>query len=140
SSSGSTCGTGRSSATRSAAASTPRTTSSPSWRDNRAYRLAPMRQKRSPWWRILSWLGWLAAALVLLLLASFAVPLREWRTGRLPAEPLDLVAGGPAVAMPKRVWIDTDAACGHGETTDADDCFAILLLAQDPAVHVVGIS
>jgi inosine-uridine nucleoside N-ribohydrolase len=42
--------------------------------------------------------------------------------------------------MPKRLWIDTDVACGHGRTTDPDDCLAILLLAQAPEVEIVGIS
>jgi purine nucleosidase len=50
------------------------------------------------------------------------------------------VAGGPPVTLPARVGIDTDAACGVGRTTDPDDCFAILLLAQAREVEVVGIS
>ena len=54
--------------------------------------------------------------------------------------PLPLVRGGPAVDLPRRVWIDTDAACGHGRTTDPDDCFALLLLLRSPSVSVVGIS
>ncbi len=82
------------------------------------------------------------AALVLLglLLLSFALPVRVWRTGELPAPALPLVRGGPPVSLPERVWIDTDAACGHGSTTDPDDCFAILLLARAPGVRILGIS
>ena len=76
----------------------------------------------------------------MLLLLTLALPVRTWRTGELPAPPLPLVAGGPAVELPRRVWIDTDAACGYGRTTDPDDCLAVLLLATSPEVTVVGIS
>jgi inosine-uridine nucleoside N-ribohydrolase len=75
-----------------------------------------------------------------LLLLSLALPVRRWRTGQMPAPPLPLVRGGPVVALPRRVWIDTDAACGHARTADPDDCLAILLLARSPAVELVGIS
>lgn len=90
--------------------------------------------------RFLRALGLAAVALLLLLLVSFALPVHVWRTGELPTPPLALVDGGPPVAMARRVWIDTDAACGHGRTTDPDDCFAILLLAQAPGVEIAGIS
>jgi purine nucleosidase len=90
--------------------------------------------------RILGGLGLAAALLVLVLVVSFALPVRIWRTGELAAPPLPLVMGGPAVEMPKRVWIDTDAACGNGRTTDPDDCFALLLLAQAPSLEIAGIS
>ncbi len=76
-----------------------------------------------------------------LLLLSFALPIRVWRTGELPAPPLPLVDAGPAVELPRRVWIDTDAACGHGRSVDPDDCFALLLLLTGaPGFSVVGIS
>ncbi|MGH7630473.1 MAG: nucleoside hydrolase [Gemmatimonadales bacterium] len=81
-----------------------------------------------------------AAVLALLALLTFAIPIEEWRTGELAAPPLPTVEGGPAVTLPPRLWIDTDAACGVGRTTDPDDCFAILLLAQAPGLDVVGIS
>jgi inosine-uridine nucleoside N-ribohydrolase len=68
------------------------------------------------------------------------MPVRVWRTGELDMPPLALVAGGPAVDMPRRVWIDTDAACGHGRRVDPDDCLAILLLAKTPGIEIVGIS
>jgi purine nucleosidase len=90
--------------------------------------------------RILRGLGLAAAVLVLFLVVSFALPVRVWRTGELAAPPLPLVMGGPAVEMPERVWIDTDAACGNGRTTDPDDCFALLLLAQAPSLEIAGIS
>ena len=81
-----------------------------------------------------------AGLLVLLALLTFAFPIREWRTGELAAPPLPVVEGGPLVAIPPRVWIDTDAACGAGRTTDPDDCFAIVLMALAPEVDLVGIS
>ena len=81
-----------------------------------------------------------ALAAAALVLSSFAVPIRVWRTGELPAPPLPLVEGGPAVAMARRLWIDTDAACGHSPTTDPDDCFALLLLARAREVEIAGVS
>lgn len=75
-----------------------------------------------------------------LLLLSFALPVRLWRTGEQAAPPLPLVRGGPPVELARRVWIDTDAACGHGRTADPDDCFALLLLLGSPAVTIAGIS
>jgi purine nucleosidase len=85
-------------------------------------------------------LGVIVAALVILLLLTFAIPIPVWRTGELPAPPLPLVKGGPTVSLSKRIWIDTDAACGHSRTTDPDDCFTLLLLAQADDVEIVGIS
>jgi inosine-uridine nucleoside N-ribohydrolase len=90
--------------------------------------------------RLVRGLGVLVAGLVLLLAGTFALPIPVWRTGELPVPPLPLVAGGPAVHLPTHLWIDTDAACGHSRTTDPDDCLALLLLAQAPAVEIVGIS
>ena len=78
--------------------------------------------------------------LVALALATFALPVRVWRTGELPVPPLPILHGGPSVEMPVRVWIDTDAACGHGRRTDPDDCFAILLLGRAAGPRLVGVS
>ena len=82
----------------------------------------------------------LLALLIGLVLLSFAMPVKVWRTGERPAAPLQLVENGPAVEMPKRIWIDTDAACGESETTDPDDCFAVLLLARAPGGEIAGVS
>lgn len=85
----------------------------------------------------------LAAALLVpisLALVSFAVPLHLWRTGELPASPLPIVEGGPMVDIPKRIWIDTDAACGHDRTADPDDCLALLLFARTRGIEIAGIS
>jgi hypothetical protein len=90
--------------------------------------------------RALRAVGIAVAVLAGLALLSFAIPVPIWRTGELPAPPLPLVERGPIVSMPDRIWIDTDAACGHSRTTDPDDCLAILLLARTPGVAIAGIS
>ncbi len=77
---------------------------------------------------------------MLLSLLTFAIPVRVWRTGQLPSPLLPVVVRGPDVEMPRRVWIDTDAACGHARRTDPDDCFGLLLLAKAPGIDIAGIS
>lgn len=74
------------------------------------------------------------------LVISLMVPIKAWRTGELPAEQIELHSAKSFASPPIRVWIDTDAACGQGQRTDPDDCLAILLLAQQNAVEVVGVS
>lgn len=74
------------------------------------------------------------------LVISLMVPIKAWRTGELPAEQIQLHPAKSFASPPIRVWIDTDAACGQGQRTDPDDCLAILLLAQQNAVEVVGVS
>ena len=81
-----------------------------------------------------------AAATLLLLVLTLALPVRLWRTGEPPAPPLPTKPGRPIAPPPLRIWIDADAACGHGARTDPDDCLAILLLASSPAIRVAGIS
>jgi inosine-uridine nucleoside N-ribohydrolase len=54
--------------------------------------------------------------------------------------PLEDLPARSAPPWPRRLWIDTDAACGHSARTDPDDCFAIVLLARSPGVQIVGIS
>lgn len=51
-----------------------------------------------------------------------------------------LATGGYASESPRRIWIDTDAACGVRILADIDDCLAIALLLTDPAWKVVGMS
>lgn len=80
------------------------------------------------------------ALLTFLVLLSFVVPFRSWSTGERAAPPLPVVDGGPPVEMPRRVWVDTDAACGHAYGADADDCFALLVMLHAPEIDVVGIS
>src|SRR6185503_14474930 len=90
--------------------------------------------------RVLKVALWTLAALPVLVLLAFALPVTVWRTGERAAPPLTLVKAGPDAAMPRRLWIDTDAACGHAADADADDCFALLLLLRAPGIEVVGIS
>ncbi len=78
--------------------------------------------------------------LALVILLSFVISVPGWPTGERKAAPLALVRSGPPVAMPRRVWIDTDAACGHSSRADADDCFALLILLRAPGIEVVGIT
>ncbi len=83
-----------------------------------------------------------AALLVVaaLLLATFALPVRTWRTGELPAPPLPLKKGDSLAVPAGRLWIDTDAACGAAGHADVDDCFALLILARASGPRIVGIS
>ena len=90
--------------------------------------------------RVAAVLAVVLTAVVALALVSFAIPIPVWRTGELPAPPLPVVEGGPAVHIHPRIWIDTDAACGHSRTTDPDDCFALLLLIRAHDMKVAGIS
>ncbi len=78
--------------------------------------------------------------LAALLALTFALPVPMWRTGRMAVRPLDLVQGGPSVAMAPRLWIDTDAACGLGERTDPDDCLALALLIPKRSGDIAGVS
>ena len=80
------------------------------------------------------------------MLAAFAVvavllalPVHEWRTGDQGLMPLDAAPEKAAPPFPKRLWIDTDAACGHTARTDPDDCFALALLARSEA-QLAGVS
>lgn len=91
--------------------------------------------RRSIRWSI----GAILTAFVLLLL-TFAVPVSTWRSGREPVPPLKMLNVNPLPNLPRRVWIDTDAACGHSARTDVDDCLAIIALAARTDVEIVGIS
>jgi inosine-uridine nucleoside N-ribohydrolase len=71
---------------------------------------------------------------------SLALPIHVWRTGEPPALPIPIEPGQRFAAFPLRLWIDTDAACGTGSATDADDCLALLLLAEEPRMDIAGVS
>jgi inosine-uridine nucleoside N-ribohydrolase len=73
------------------------------------------------------------------LLVTLALPVREWRTGDQGLMALDAAPEKATPPFPRRVWIDTDAACGHTPRTDPDDCFAIALLAREN-IEIAGIS
>ncbi len=81
-----------------------------------------------------------AIVLAVGLLVSFAIPVEMWRTGKQPLPPLVFAPASATPEVSRRIWIDTDAACGRDRRTDPDDCFAIALLAQAPGVDVVGVS
>ncbi len=40
----------------------------------------------------------------------------------------------------RRVWIDTDTACGSGLFRDVDDCLALHMLLDNPDIELIGIS
>jgi inosine-uridine nucleoside N-ribohydrolase len=85
-------------------------------------------------------IGLASTVLIGALLTTLAIPIQQWRTGDQGLAPLmyaPVQAGGE---IPRRLWIDTDAACGHSERTDPDDCFAIALLAHSKKFEIVGIS
>ena len=86
------------------------------------------------------WLLGVPVLLAALLALTLALPVPMWRTGRMAVRPLDLVQGGPSVAMAPRLWIDTDAACGLGERTDPDDCLALALLIPKRSGDIAGVS
>jgi inosine-uridine nucleoside N-ribohydrolase len=84
--------------------------------------------------------GVAAALLLAALLVTLALPVKIWRTGDRGLMPLESAPVAPTPPLARRLWIDTDAACGHSRTTDPDDCFAIALLARAPEIEIVGIS
>ena len=75
-----------------------------------------------------------------LLAVTLALPIEAWRTGQGEVEQLSLAPAGAHAVGARRVWVDTDAACGAGPTTDPDDCLALLALLKAQAVDVVGVS
>ncbi|HEX6156686.1 MAG TPA: nucleoside hydrolase [Burkholderiales bacterium] len=91
-------------------------------------------------WFSLRTLGVAAALLTAALLVTLAFPVERWRTGDRGLMPLDAAPVASTPPLARRLWIDTDAACGHARRTDPDDCFAIALLARSAQVDMVGIS
>lgn len=75
-----------------------------------------------------------------LLLTTLAWPVKVWRTGEVSSAPIRVEPAQRFSISPVRVWIDTDAACGHGSRTDPDDCLAMLVLSQHERVDIVGVS
>jgi inosine-uridine nucleoside N-ribohydrolase len=82
----------------------------------------------------------IAALALIALLATLAMQVETWRTGDQGLEPLTYAPPAPAPVISRRLWIDTDAACGHSARTDPDDCLAIALLAHARDFGIVGIS
>jgi inosine-uridine nucleoside N-ribohydrolase len=71
------------------------------------------------------------------LLGPLAIPI-EKRTGDQGLAPMTFVREN--ADLTGRLWIDTDAACGHSARTDPDDCLAIALLARITGERIAGIS
>lgn len=71
------------------------------------------------------------------LLGTLALPI-EKRTGDQGLAPMTFDREN--VELTGRLWIDTDAACGHSARTDPDDCLAIALLARATGDRIAGIS
>jgi inosine-uridine nucleoside N-ribohydrolase len=90
--------------------------------------------------RPIRWLLGTVIALLALFLLTLALPVESWRTGRTPVPALTMLPPDALPVMPRRIWIDTDAACGHSKITDVDDCLAILALATREDVEIAGIS
>jgi inosine-uridine nucleoside N-ribohydrolase len=78
--------------------------------------------------------------LAVLAAATLALPIEAWRTGWGDVEQLSLASPGAHVVDGRRVWVDTDAACGAGRMTDPDDCLALLALLKAQDVEVIGVS
>jgi purine nucleosidase len=72
------------------------------------------------------------------MLGTLAIPIGTWRTGDEGLAPMIFARENAEVAG--KLWIDTDAACGHGARTDPDDCLAIALLARAAGDRIAGIS
>jgi len=66
------------------------------------------------------------------------MPIEKWRTGDQGLAQMVFVPENMEIAG--RLWIDTDAACGHSARTDPDDCLAVALLARATGDRIAGIS
>lgn len=71
---------------------------------------------------------------------TLALPIEAWRTGRSDVDQLSLARAGAHAVAGRRIWVDNDAACGAGPTTDPDDCLALLALLKARGADVVGVS
>lgn len=78
--------------------------------------------------------------LALVIAVVLALPVADWRSRRGDIEPLTLAPAGAHAVRGRKIWIDTDAACGTSRTTDPDDCLALLAMLKAPGLRVVGIS
>jgi purine nucleosidase len=72
------------------------------------------------------------------MLGTLAIPVGTWRTGDEGLAPMTFARENREVTG--RLWIDTDAGCGHSARTDPDDCLAIALLARAAGHRIAGIS
>lgn len=102
--------------------------------------MAPAAQLRSSRWALRPVRRAAAGALVAAsaALCTLAIPVEIWRTGDRGLARMTFAQ--ESVELTGRLWIDTDAACGHGARTDPDDCLAIALLARAAGERIAGIS
>jgi len=80
------------------------------------------------------------AGLLALFSLTLAIPLETWRTGQQFSGPLPALPRSELPAVPGRIWIDADAACGEGPRVDPDDCLAIWYLMRQTEVTIAGVS
>jgi inosine-uridine nucleoside N-ribohydrolase len=91
-------------------------------------------------WALRSGRGVAVAALVAAtaVLGTLAMPIQIRGTGDQGLAQMTFAQ--ESVEFTGRLWIDTDAACGHSPRTDPDDCLAIALLARVTGDRIAGIS
>ncbi len=89
---------------------------------------------------VLTWALIAIGILAILVTLALVVPVKLWRTGEAPQPELEHQPPAPDTVKPRRVWVDTDAACGTGQKRDPDDCLALLLLAGTAHIDIAGIS
>lgn len=83
---------------------------------------------------------YLLGCVVVLVVASLALPVVEWRTGETPQPLLHYLPAAPRAVNADRIWVDADAACGTGKHRDPDDCLALLSLVAAKNLQIFGIS
>src|SRR5512135_297426 len=90
--------------------------------------------------RLVRYGGFAATSVVGLVVLTFALPVRLWRTGEHPLPPLQYRTEAlPAARDGGRLWIDTDAACGTGAYRDPDDCIALVSLLARQRGRIEGV-
>ena len=88
--------------------------------------------------RAARWLAVAALVAAAAMLGTLDIPAGTWRTGDEGLAPM--IFARENAELTGRLWIDTDAACGHSARTDPDDCLAIALLAREAGDRIAGIS
>jgi len=89
---------------------------------------------------VLKWALIAIGILAILVTVALALPVKLWRTGEVSQPELEHLPPAPDAVKPRRVWVDTDAACGTDQRRDPDDCLALLLLAGAAHIDIAGIS
>lgn len=90
--------------------------------------------------RLLRRLVGIAIVLFLLVLGTFALPVHSWRSGHEEWTRLVPIEADQRDALPHRIWVDTDAACGTGSWRDPDDCLALLAILLRTDLDIAGVS